>query len=503
MSLAAARNPLLARVSPSSDPWGGLREPVRAPGSGPLDVRTPAAKVRRRSEDGRFASRGDVAASERHPAGARFTIPVARSLDQPARPQHKLKPGHVAMAAHWPEGGGSRPGVGPESERVFSIEEANARFQEHPVTMEVCVGFNPGAPVVVRNGVADESGKWNGVYQPNGGCMLAATAGGFLRAGALNVPRDDTSDKSRLSNFAGRVTAKIQGASGLVHMSAIESEYAWYGALRGMPFDKAQAPVGGAANDHPADYCSDGAEDDVAVDAELFAYERMPAYRELLRSVGMDVYVDGVVVNLDEDDDGDPPDWSMDPTKTRAVANVAVQGHSNMVAPEGSGLNRTRALQDVLVTLVWQVDSAEKYVPNELAGKKFATLVPHRNGEVAVHRAKGTFRLVLLSGDRAKAAHKNDELLVHQTLACWRVARVTDTAAYRPTNKRPFADAEHLLHVNVAVSDLPTGHYAKRSWMATRSKIAPGPRSGYPPRRSFVSPLELYADDWEAQEFRP
>lgn len=496
-------NPLAARVGPASDPWGGLRDKVRAPGSGPLDVRRPSADVKRRGENGRFAARADIAASERHPAGARFTIPVARALDQPQHVAHRLKPGHVAIAARSQSNSGDRLPVQPGMERVFSIEEANARFEEHPVTMEVCAGFNPGA--------ATNQEKWKGVYQPNGGCLTKATADNFINPPTdptLKLPRDDTSDRHRLSNFAGRVVAKIEGSSALVHMSAIQSQYAWYGALRGMPFDKAGVPAGGENAAHPADYCSDGAEDEVVVDGEAFAYERVPSYRELLRAVGMDVYVDGVTVNLDEDDDGEPQDWSMDPTKTRAVANVAVQGHSNLVAPTESGLDKTRTLQDVLVALVWEVSSAEKYVGNKLAGKRFADLAAHKVDEVVVHRATGTFKLVLLSGERAKKAHARDELLVHQTLACWRVARVTDTAAYRPTNKRPFADAEHLLHVNVAVSELPTGHYAKRSWMLRRSKLvtnttAPGdPKRGYMPRRSYVSPLDLYAEPWEAQTFR-
>lgn len=501
MALAAARNPLLARVSPTSDPWRGLQDPVRAPGSGPLDVRTPAAKVRRRDEGGRFASRGDISASARHPAGARFTIPAARSLDQPMRPEHKLKPGHVAMAARWPEGGGSRPGVGPESERVFSIEEANARFREHPVTIEVCA---------TRTAQAQPGGgnvyKWNGVYRPNGRCFSATSA---QNAAAVNAPDGpialgDGSDKHTIANFAGRVVAKVEGSAAHFHMSAVESPYALYGALRGAPFAKSTfGPAGPLREAAPADYCSDGAEDD-AVTGESYENSNYSSYRSILQAIGMDLYVDGVVVNLDEDDDGDPPDWSMDPTKTRAVANVAVQGHCNMVAPEGSGLNKTSVLQDVLVALVWDVQAAEKYVPNVLPGKAFETLALRAPGSVIVHRVTGTFRLALLSGEAARRARAKDDLLVHQTLACWRVGKVTDTAVYRPTNKRPFADAEHLLHVNVAVHDLDTAHYAKRGWMVRRSGV--GIRGGvdrrlFPPRRSLLSPLQLYSEEWEGQEY--
>ena len=89
---------LQSRVSPSSDPFFGLQDTVRQPGNNPLDVRAPdSRRVARRKADGRFVSAPPVAASSRHPAHARVTIPVGRTVLRADDEELRLRAGDIAI----------------------------------------------------------------------------------------------------------------------------------------------------------------------------------------------------------------------------------------------------------------------------------------------------------------------------------------------------------------------------------------------------------------------
>ena len=191
---------------------------------------------------------------------------------------------------------------------------------------------------------------------------------------------------------------------------------------------------------------------------------------------GADMYVDGVVINVD--DAGDT---------VHGLANVCVQGHANCAAPLSMSKG-SRVLDDVLVALVMDVESLETFVRND-----DGTLVDSTGGTVVagacIHRMHARLRLHVCCTSRVQ----KDWDLRARTLHCWRVARVTDTAAYKQTTQRPFQDAVHLFHVDVAVREVSTAHYATRSTFDAQFPWAYG-------RRSAVSPLDLSMDDdWKTQ----